>query len=85
MTVLNENRRLAEAFILESIIKYDYQILPRNIWNLFQQFLIALPVNQLIQDPALRACVLRFGDKVCSALKELLGTGYEIVFREVTK
>ena len=23
--------------------------------------------------------------KVCSALKELLGTGYEIVFREVTK
>ncbi len=27
----------------------------------------------------------QFGEKVCSALKELLGTGYEIVFREVTK
>ncbi|MDE5931107.1 MAG: hypothetical protein K2H40_01300, partial [Lachnospiraceae bacterium] len=27
----------------------------------------------------------QFGNKVCSALKELMGTGYEIVFREVTK
>ncbi|MDE7340271.1 MAG: hypothetical protein K2N80_06850 [Lachnospiraceae bacterium] len=27
----------------------------------------------------------QFGDKICSALKELMGTGYEIVFREVTK
>ena len=26
-----------------------------------------------------------FGNKVCSALKEVLGAGYEIVFREVTK
>jgi len=26
-----------------------------------------------------------FGNKVCSALKEVMGTGYEIVFREVTK
>lgn len=27
----------------------------------------------------------QFGNKVCSALKEVMGTGYEIVFREVTK
>lgn len=27
----------------------------------------------------------QFGNKVCNALKEVMGTGYEIVFREVTK